>query len=69
MTDEQKFQTSAKLCQEILAGISEGTLPLKESEQLLGDALAILGSKVQTLRTNFSFRTGNQDQYKSFSTE
>lgn len=58
MTNEQKFQLTGKLCQEILAAVVEGTLPLFHNEkethsniklkamELLVDTLTILGSKV-----------------------
>lgn len=45
MTEEQKFQTTAKLCQEVLAGVVDGQLPLSESGELVTDALTVLGSK------------------------
>jgi hypothetical protein len=49
MTEEQKFQTMGKLCQEVLGGIADGHLPLEQSYELLIDTFAILGSKVNNL--------------------
>jgi hypothetical protein len=47
MREEQKFQTTAKLCQEVLGGIVDNILPWNQhTEYLLQDTLAILGSKV-----------------------
>ncbi|XP_046375579.2 condensin-2 complex subunit D3-like isoform X1 [Haliotis rufescens] len=46
MTDEHRFQLSAKICQDILGSAVDGVLPLEgESTAILQDALAILGSK------------------------
>ncbi len=59
MTDEQKFQTIAKLCQEVLAAISEGTLPLDASTELLNDTLTVLGSKDIKLASS---KTQNADE-------
>ena len=39
------IQITAKLCEEILGGVADGTLELHESEGVLGDALHILASK------------------------
>jgi hypothetical protein len=46
MTDEQKFQTMGKLCQDVLGGVADGHLPVEGSEDLLSDVFAILSSKV-----------------------
>lgn len=45
MSQEHKFSTAAKLCSEVLAGVADGALPLAECEEVLGDALRLLGSK------------------------
>lgn len=39
------IQITARLCEEILGGVADGTLELHESEGVLGDALHILASK------------------------
>jgi hypothetical protein len=39
------IQITARLCEEILGGVADGTLELQESEGVLGDALHILASK------------------------
>jgi condensin-2 complex subunit D3 len=44
-TDEQRFQITSKLCEEILGAVADGALPLSESEDVLDDALFILASK------------------------
>jgi condensin-2 complex subunit D3 len=47
MSEEQRFQTTAKLCQEVLAAIVDSSLPWSEpTANLLQDTLAILASKV-----------------------
>lgn len=45
MAPEHKFATMAKLCQEVLGGAADGTLPLEEAEEVLCDSLRILASK------------------------
>ncbi|XP_067654633.1 condensin-2 complex subunit D3-L-like isoform X2 [Haliotis asinina] len=46
MSDDHRFQLSAKICQDILASAVDGVLPLDgESTAVLQDALTILGSK------------------------
>lgn len=49
MTEEQKFQITAKLCQEVLGGILEGVLPFESVGEILCDSLAILSCKVRDL--------------------
>ena len=47
MTDEHRFQLTAKVVQEVLGGIVDGIIPLdSDTSALLQDALAILCSKV-----------------------
>ena len=51
MTDEHRFQLTAKLCQDVLADVADGTLRLEiDSIPLLQDTLAVLSSKVLLLR-------------------
>lgn len=45
MSAEHKFSTAAKLCNEVLAGVADGLLPLEECGEVLRDALHILASK------------------------
>jgi hypothetical protein len=45
MSDEQKFQIAAKLCQEILAPIVDGQLPYDACSEVLYDSLVLLASK------------------------
>jgi len=53
MTEEQKFQITAKLCQEILAGVTDNAILFDFSgSQLLGDALDVLGCKEIKLRSS-----------------
>ncbi|KAL3841668.1 hypothetical protein ACJMK2_019782 [Sinanodonta woodiana] len=52
MPDEQKFQLTAKMVQEVLGGVVDGLLPLKDSTcHILKDALVILSSKEIKLST------------------
>jgi condensin-2 complex subunit D3 len=51
MTMEQRFQTTAKICQEILGDILDGKLSLSSSSDILKDALLILASKDIKLST------------------
>ena len=44
-SDEQRFQVTAKLCEEVLGGVADGSLQLAASEGVLADALHILASK------------------------
>jgi len=44
-TDEQRFQIMAKLCEDILGGVADGTLALAQAEGVLGDALHMMASK------------------------
>ena len=46
MNDENRFQTTYKLCQEILNGVVEGSVDLKNSSafELLQDTLSCLAS-------------------------
>jgi hypothetical protein len=44
--DEHKLQLTARLCQDVLAAVVDGTLPLDgKAEAVLGDALLLLSSK------------------------
>ena len=44
--DEHKLQLTAKLCQDVLAAVVDGTLPVDgKAEAVLGDALLLLSSK------------------------
>ena len=45
MVPEHKFATAAKLCGEVLGGVADGLLPLRQCEEVLGDALRCLASK------------------------
>ncbi|KAF5842057.1 non-SMC mitotic condensation complex subunit 1-domain-containing protein [Dunaliella salina] len=47
MSPEHKFATQAKLVAEVLGAVADGLLPLHEAgaEEVLGDALRLLGSK------------------------
>lgn len=60
--DEQKFQTTAKICQEILGGIVDGVLPLRESTELLADALSILSSKEIKINTQANINIAEDDE-------
>ncbi|KAK3583282.1 hypothetical protein CHS0354_011171 [Potamilus streckersoni] len=52
MPDEQKFQLTAKLVQEVLGGVVDGLLPLNDSTcHILKDTLVILSSKEIKLST------------------
>ena len=44
-SDEQRFQITARLCEDVLGGVADGTLPLAACEGLLADALHVLASK------------------------
>ena len=47
MSDEHKFQLSAKLCQDVLAAVVDDVIPFDvETSALLQDTLVILASKV-----------------------
>lgn len=47
MSDEDRFNLTGKLCQEILGGVADGVIPMdKESGALIKDALKVLSSKV-----------------------
>ncbi|CAG2210196.1 NCAPD3 [Mytilus edulis] len=60
MTDEHRFQMTAKMAQEILGGVVDGIIPLNEkSSVLLKDTLAILSSKEIKLS---SLRAKPQDE-------
>eukprot|EP01119_Soliformovum_irregulare_P025524 TRINITY_DN9493_c0_g1_i1.p1 TRINITY_DN9493_c0_g1~~TRINITY_DN9493_c0_g1_i1.p1 ORF type:complete len:1075 (-),score=286.46 TRINITY_DN9493_c0_g1_i1:69-3293(-) len=52
MTEEQKFQTTAKICQEVLGGIVDGHLPLSGINELLHDCFQILQSKEIKLKSS-----------------
>lgn len=45
MAPEHKFNTAAKLCSSVLAGVVDGLLPLAECSEVLRDALHVLGCK------------------------
>jgi hypothetical protein len=45
MSPEHKFNSAAKLCGEVLAGIADGLLPLSECEEVLRDALCLMACK------------------------
>ncbi|KIY91854.1 Condensin-2 complex subunit D3 [Monoraphidium neglectum] len=45
MSSEHKFSTSAKLANEVLAGVADGLLPLEEAGEVLRDALTVLSCK------------------------
>jgi condensin-2 complex subunit D3 len=60
MSEEQKFQITAKLCQEVLAAIVDGGLPLQSSTEVLSDTLAILGSK--DIKISNSNRNNNTEE-------
>eukprot|EP00873_Tetraselmis_striata_P004786 jgi/Tetstr1/425050/TSEL_015515.t1 len=45
MQPEHKFATATKLCHEVLAAVTEGSIALEEGEAVLADALAILAFK------------------------
>ena len=38
-TDEQRFQITAKLCEDVLGGVADGTLMLDQSQGILGEGL------------------------------
>ncbi|XP_063400127.1 condensin-2 complex subunit D3-L-like [Mytilus trossulus] len=60
MTDEHRFQMTAKMAQEILGGVVDGIIPLNDkSSVLLKDTLAILSSKEIKLS---SLRAKPQDE-------
>jgi len=44
-SDEQRFQITAKLCEDILGGVADDSMRLVESEDVLSDALYVLASK------------------------
>ncbi len=44
-SDEQRFQITSKLCEEILGAVVDGAMDLTTCANVLGDALHILGSK------------------------
>lgn len=54
MSPEHKFNSAAKLCGEVFAGVADGLLPLSECEEVLRDALCLMASKEikVCLRTN-----------------
>ena len=62
MSDEQRFQTTYRLCQDVLGGVVEGTLPVNAASlPLLRDTFACLSSdqiKLQSLKT----RAGGEDE-------
>merc|ERR1719192_3171151 len=62
MSDEQRFQTTYRLCQDVLGGVVEGTLPVNTASlPLLRDTFACLSSdqiKLQSLKT----RAGGEDE-------
>jgi hypothetical protein len=45
MSPEHKFNSAAKLCGEVLAGVADGLLPLSECEEVLRDALCLMACK------------------------
>ena len=48
MSDEHRFQLTAKLCQDVLAAVVDGTIPfVPDANPLLQDTLAVLSSKVR----------------------
>ncbi|XP_077978206.1 condensin-2 complex subunit D3-L-like [Glandiceps talaboti] len=52
MSDEHRFQLTAKLCQEILGGVVENVIPYDEDScDLLKDALTVLASKEIKLKS------------------
>jgi hypothetical protein len=56
MSPEHKFNTAAKLCAEVLAGVVDGLLPLAECSEVLRDALHVLGSKDIKVRGRSALR-------------
>ncbi len=54
MSAEHKFSCAAKLCQEVLAGVADGLLPLAECGEVLRDALHVLASKEIKVRGAFT---------------
>ncbi len=45
MSPEHKFNSAAKLCGEVLAGVADGLLPLSECAEVLRDALCLMACK------------------------
>ncbi|XP_055997299.1 condensin-2 complex subunit D3-like isoform X2 [Ostrea edulis] len=66
MTDEQRFQMTAKICTEILGGVVDNVIPLDNtSSSLLKDALAILSCKeikLSSLKTKPQEDAGGDEQ-------
>lgn len=58
--DEQRFQTTSKLCEEILGAVADGIIPLANADGVLGDALHILSSKEIRLSAVQRFATAAQ---------
>ena len=57
-TDEQRFQVTSKLCEEVLGAVADGALPLDDCHDVLEDALHVLASKEIRLSAAQRFGAG-----------
>lgn len=53
MTDEQRLQTTAKLCHEVLGAVPDGQLSLEGSHWVIADSLLLLACKEIKLRCGY----------------
>ena len=66
LSDESKLLTASKLCQDVLAAVVDGSLPLNErTSPVVHDTLTILASDNMKLHstTNKASNTGNDDDH------
>ncbi|EKX51720.1 hypothetical protein GUITHDRAFT_102325 [Guillardia theta CCMP2712] len=61
-SDEQKFQITAKLCEEVLGAVADGTMGLHAAEDVLGDALYLLSSKEIKLSALQKTKAGDEER-------
>lgn len=64
MSPEHKFNSAAKLCGEVLAGVADGLLPLSECEEVLRDALCLMACKEIKVRLPLSSSTQHTRRIK-----
>eukprot|EP00026_Physarum_polycephalum_P000676 Phypoly_transcript_00677.p1 GENE.Phypoly_transcript_00677~~Phypoly_transcript_00677.p1 ORF type:complete len:1381 (+),score=215.83 Phypoly_transcript_00677:207-4145(+) len=65
MTDEQKFQLTAKICQEVIGDLVDGKMALSQSADVLQDSLLILASKEIKLSSSRNASEDAEDEQES----
>lgn len=55
-SDEQRFQTTSKLCEDVLGAVADGIIPLADAGGVLGDALHILARYISATESHCTDR-------------